>query len=133
MAVGTSLSCDRRYCLLSHISFRFLKRHSKLLLAFVKKKTFYSKVYDVVKKIPKGKVLTYKQVASLAGSPKAFRAVGSAMRKNPDMKNIPCHRVVGSDGKMHGYSAGQGIPTKIKLLKKEGVKFIGNKCLLNNR
>lgn len=87
-------------------------------------KTFYSKVYDVVKKIPRGKVLTYKQVAKLAGSPKAFRAVGSAMRKNPDIKTIPCHRVVGSNGKMHGYSAGQGISTKIKLLKKEGVVFI---------
>ena len=96
-------------------------------------KSFFSKVYEVVKKIPKGKVLTYKQVARLAGSPKAFRAVGSAMRKNPDMKTIPCHRVVGSDGKMHGYSAGQGIKTKINLLKKEGVKFTVNKCVLTNR
>lgn len=91
------------------------------------KKTFYSKVYEVVKKIPRGKVLTYKQVARFAGSPKAFRAVGSAMKLNPDMKNIPCHRVVGSDGMMHGYSSGQGVSTKIKLLKKEGVKFINNK------
>lgn len=97
----------------------------------MQKKSFYSKVYEVVKKIPKGKVLTYKQVARLAGSPKAFRAVGSAMRNNPDMKNIPCHRVVGSDGKMHGYSAGQGIKTKINLLKKEGSKFIGNKVNLD--
>ena len=96
------------------------------------KKTFFTKVYDVVKKIPKGKVLTYKQVARLAGSPKAFRAVGSAMRKNPDIKTIPCHRVVGSDGAMHGYSAGQGISTKIKLLKKEGVKIIGDKCDLSD-
>src|SRR3989344_1945752 len=92
------------------------------------KKTFFTKVYDVVKKIPKGKVLTYKQVARLAGNSKAYRAVGSAMRKNPDIKTIPCHRVVGSDGAMHGYSAGQGISTKIKLLKKEGVKIIGDKC-----
>ena len=95
-------------------------------------KSFFSKVYEVVKKIPKGKVLTYKQVARLAGSPKAFRAVGSAMRKNPDIKTIPCHRVVGSDGAMHGYSAGQGISTKIKLLKKEGVKIIGDKCDLSD-
>lgn len=94
------------------------------------KKSFYSKVYEIVKKIPKGKVLTYKQVAMLAGSSKAFRAVGSAMRNNPDMKNIPCHRVVGSDGKMHGYSAGQGIKTKIKLLKEEGVLFLNNKVKL---
>src|SRR3990167_9432499 len=95
-----------------------------VIISVVQKKSFYSKVYEVVKKIPKGKVLTYKQVARLAGSPKAYRAVGSAMKKNPDMKTIPCHRVVGSDGKMHGYSTGQGIKTKIKLLKKEGVKFI---------
>lgn len=95
------------------------------------KKTFYEKVYEVVQKIPRGKVLTYKQVASLAGSPKAYRAVGSAMRKNPNMKTIPCHRVVGSDGKMHGYSAGQGISTKIKLLQKEGVKFTKNKIKTN--
>ena len=93
-------------------------------------KSFYSKVYDVVKKIPKGKVLTYKQVARFAGSPKAYRAVGTAMKLNPDMKNIPCHRVVGSGGMMHGYSAGQGVSTKIKLLKKEGVKFINNKVKL---
>jgi len=96
-------------------------------MLLVKNKTFYSKIYRVVKKIPKGKVLTYKQVAKLAGSPKAYRAVGSAMRLNPDIKNIPCHRVVGSDGKMHGYSAGQGIKTKIKLLKKEGIAFKGNR------
>jgi len=96
------------------------------------KKTFFTKVYDVVKKIPKGKVLTYKQVARLAGNSKAYRAVGSAMRKNPDIKTIPCHRVVGSDGAMHGYSAGQGISTKIKLLKKEGVKIIGDKCDLSD-
>ena len=98
----------------------------------MQKKSFYSKVYEVVKKIPKGEILTYKQVAKLAGSPYAFRAVGTAMRLNPDMKTIPCHRVVGSDGKMHGYSAGKGIITKINLLKKEGVKFTGNKCDLSN-
>lgn len=97
----------------------------------IMKKTFYTKVYEVVKKIPKGKVLTYEQVARLAGSPKAFRAVGSAMRKNPDIKTIPCHRVVGSDGMMHGYSAGQGVSTKIKLLKKEGIAFIKNRIKLN--
>ncbi len=98
----------------------------------MQKKSFYSKVYKVVKKIPKGKVFTYKQVAKLAGSPNAYRAVGSAMKNNPDIKTIPCHRVVGSDGKMHGYSAGQGISTKIKLLKKEGIPFKGDKCDLRN-
>lgn len=95
------------------------------------KKSFYSKVYKVVKKIPRGKVLTYKQVAKLAGNPKAFRAVGTAMKLNPDIKNIPCHRVVGSDGTMRGYSAGSGIITKTKLLKKEGVKFLGDRVNFN--
>lgn len=84
-------------------------------------KTFYDKVYNVVKRIPRGKVATYKSVAKLAGNPRAFRAVGTAMRNNPDMKVIPCHRVVGSDGKMHGYSAKNGVASKIKLLKTEGV------------
>ncbi len=97
----------------------------------MQKKSFYSKVYKVVKKIPKGKILTYKQVAKLAGSPNAYRAVGSAMKNNPDIKTIPCHRVVGSDGKMHGYSAGQGILSKIKLLKKEGIIFIKDKVNLD--
>ncbi len=95
-------------------------------------KSFYAKVYEVVKKIPEGKVATYKEVARLAGRPRAFRAVGTAMRLNPDLKTIPCHRVVGSDGMMHGYSAGQGIATKIAILKKEGVIFSGNKVVLNN-
>lgn len=89
-------------------------------------KTFYDRVYDVVKRIPQGKVATYKIVAKLAGNPRAFRAVGTAMKNNPDMKNIPCHRVVGTDGKMHGYSAKNGISSKIRMLKAEGVFFKGN-------
>ncbi len=89
--------------------------------------SFYDKVYKVVSQIPKGKVATYGQIARLAGNSKAYRAVGTAMAKNPDMKTIPCHRVVGSDGAMHGYSAGHGITTKMALLKKEGVKFSGKK------
>ena len=86
-------------------------------------KTFYDKIYNVVKRIPRGKVATYKSVAKLAGNQRAFRAVGSAMKHNPDMKTIPCHRVVGSDGKMHGYSAKNGITSKIRMLKTEGVFF----------
>lgn len=88
------------------------------------KPSFYQKVYDVVRQIPPGKVLTYKQVATLAGNPKASRAVGTAMKNNPDMKTIPCHRVVGSDGKMRGYAFG-GKNKKIELLKKEGIRFKG--------
>jgi len=97
----------------------------------MQKDSFTAKVYEIVKKIPPGKVATYKQVARLAGSPNAFRAVGTAMKNNPDLKTIPCHRIVGSDGKMHGYSAGQGTMTKIKMLKAEGVPFTGNKVELS--
>lgn len=84
---------------------------------------FKEKVYEVVAKIPKGKVATYKQVAALAGSAGAARAVGTLMKNNPDMSKVPCHRVVGSDGAMHGYAFGEGEATKIEKLKEEGVRF----------
>lgn len=80
-------------------------------------------IYIIVKQIPKGKVATYKQIAILSGNPKASRVVGYAMKHNPDMGVIPCHRVVGSDGKMVGYSARNGIKSKIHMLKDEGVIF----------
>jgi methylated-DNA-[protein]-cysteine S-methyltransferase len=80
-------------------------------------KTFKEKVLEVVRKIPKGKTLTYKEVATKAGSPNAYRAVGSVMKSNFDPK-IPCHRVIGSDGKMHGYNRG-GISKKLEILKRE--------------
>ena len=72
------------------------------------KKTFSDKVRDIVRKIPKGKTMTYKGVASKAGNPKAARAVGAVMRSNYD-PSIPCHRVVASDGKMRGYKCGARI------------------------
>lgn len=92
--------------------------------------TFYQKVYDVVSKIPKGKVLTYGDVARLAGSPGASRAVGTAMKLNPNLVICPCHRVVGSDGKMHGYANG-GESVKIQILKGEGVQFEGDRVDLS--
>lgn len=88
--------------------------------------SFYQRVYEVVKKIPPGKVLTYQDVARLAGSLHAARAVGTAMKTNPDNRVIPCHRVVGSDGSMHGYAFG-GINIKMETLKTEGAVFKGNK------
>lgn len=81
-------------------------------------KNFTDRVYDVVRGIKKGTVLTYKEVAIEAGSPKAFRAVGNILNKNYD-PHIPCHRVVRSDGKTGGYNRGEA--NKIKILKKEGV------------
>lgn len=92
---------------------------------------FQKKVYEIAKKIPKGKVATYKQVARLASKAKAYRAVGSCMRKNQDLKNIPCHRVVAADGSLAGYSSGKGIPTKKDFLLKEGVIFKGNRVDLS--
>jgi O-6-methylguanine DNA methyltransferase len=80
--------------------------------------TFKEKVYAVVAKIPRGKTLTYKEVARRAGSPNAYRAVGNIMNKNPDTKKVPCHRVVRSDGDTGGYAYGRAA--KIALLKKEG-------------
>ena len=82
-----------------------------------KNKTFADKVRDVVREIPKGKVLTYKEVAMKAGSEKAVRAVGNILSKNFD-PNIPCHRVIRSDGGMGGYN--RGVKNKIAILKKEG-------------
>lgn len=83
--------------------------------------SFAHRVYDVVAKIPKGTVLTYKEVAQQAGSPQAFRAVGTILSKNFDPK-IPCHRVVRSDGTAGLYN--RGALNKKKLLKKEGVTNI---------
>lgn len=84
-------------------------------------KTFKEKVYAVVAKIPKGQTMTYQQVARLAGSPKAYRAVGNIMNKNPDTAKVPCHRVVRSDGTPGGYA--QGTSRKLAILKSEGVVF----------
>ena len=81
------------------------------------KKTFQQKVYDVVRKIPQGKVLTYKEVAIKIGNPKAYRAVGNALNKNRH-KDVPCHRVIRSDGTIGGYA--KGTTEKKRMLKKEG-------------
>jgi len=80
--------------------------------------SFKEKVYAVVAKIPRGKTMTYQEVARRAGSPHAYRAVGNIMNKNPDTKKVPCHRVVRSDGTPGGYA--HGTKAKIALLKKEG-------------
>lgn len=80
--------------------------------------SFKEKVLNIVKKIPRGKILTYKQVAKLAGSPNAHRAVGNILKENFD-SNIPCHRVIRSDGKLGDYN--RGMSKKKKLLRGEGV------------
>ena len=79
------------------------------------------KVWKEIKKIPKGKVKTYKELAKAIAKPNASRAVANACGKNPYPVIIPCHRVIRSDGKMGGYSGKGGTKMKKILLKKEGV------------
>lgn len=92
---------------------------------------FFKRVYEIAAKIPKGKVATYGQLAALAGSPRAARAVGKCMRSNMDPNTVPCHRVVGSDGSLTGYAFGNGVPLKEKMLRAEGVVFNGKNVALN--
>ncbi len=79
---------------------------------------FQKSVYDAVRKIPKGEKMTYAQVAAAIGRPRAARAVGNALNKNPFAPEVPCHRVIRSDGSTGGFAFGR--KKKIQLLKKEG-------------
>ncbi len=80
---------------------------------------FRRKVWDVVRRIPRGQTLSYGEVARLVGKPCAARAVGQAMSRNPWPPIVPCHRVVGSGGKLVGF--GGGLELKKRLLEMEGV------------
>jgi len=82
--------------------------------------SFQKKVYQAVKKIPPGEVMTYKELAKKVGRPKAWRAVGNILAKNQNPQ-IPCRRIIKSDGEVGGYN--RGIKRKTYLLKKEGIKF----------
>ena len=82
---------------------------------------FQIKVWNYLKKIPKGKLRTYSQVAIAINKPLAVRAVANAIGKNPYPPMIPCHRVVKSDGSLGGYSGKGGITTKRILLKKDKI------------
>ena len=87
---------------------------------------FQEKVYKLCKKIPEGKVITYKAIAEKLGT-KAYRAVGTALAKNPYAPIVPCHRVVNSDGNVGNFSGKGGINGKIKMLKKEGINIKNKK------
>jgi methylated-DNA-[protein]-cysteine S-methyltransferase len=82
---------------------------------------FQLKVWNYLKKIPKGKVKSYQQVAKAIGKPNSFRAVANAVGKNPYPPKIPCHRVIKSDGGLGGYSGKGGIQQKRRLLRSENV------------
>jgi len=89
---------------------------------------FQKKVLLVTLDIPSGKVRSYAWVAKKAGSPGASRAVGQALSINSYAPDVPCHRVIASDGSLGGYSG--GISKKIRLLKKEGIEM---KCKMKNK
>ena len=86
-------------------------------------KSFQEKVYEIVAKIPKGQVLSYQEVAKRAGNKKASRLVGRILNKHK-IKNLPCHRVVCSNGRVGGYRG--RIKKKIALLRREGIKIDDN-------
>lgn len=85
------------------------------------------RIYEAVKKIPRGKVATYAQVAAMAGNPKMCRAVGNALHKNPDPDNIPCYRVVNAKGELAGAFAFGGPDVQANLLRADGIEVIDNK------
>lgn len=89
------------------------------------------RIYEAVKKIPKGHVATYAQVAEMAGDRKMARAVGNALHKNPDPENIPCFRVVNAKGELAGGFAFGGAEIQAGLLIEDGVEVIDGKVDLN--
>ena len=88
---------------------------------------FQEKVYAACRKIPRGRVMTYGELAKKIGNPASARAVGNALNKNPFAPKVPCHRVVRSDGTVGGFA--QGTKKKIKLLQKEGMKIKDGKII----
>ncbi len=79
------------------------------------------RIYEAVKKIPKGKVATYGQIAAMAGNPRMARAVGNALHNNPDPENVPCYRVVNSKGELAGAFAFGGENVQAQLLMDDGI------------
>ena len=88
------------------------------------------RIYEAVKKIPKGYVATYAQVAEAAGEKKMARAVGNALHKNPDPASIPCHRVVNAKGELAGEYAFGGAWKQAEILRSEGVEVVDGKVYL---
>ncbi|MCS7207657.1 MAG: methylated-DNA--[protein]-cysteine S-methyltransferase [Dehalococcoidia bacterium] len=84
---------------------------------------FFRRVWEMCRSIPRGQVRTYKWLAEAVGHPRAVRGVGQAMARNRVPLVVPCHRVVGSDGGLHGYAGGVGM--KARLLALEGMKWSG--------
>ena len=88
---------------------------------------FQQSVWAEISNIPKGSVVTYKELANRVGRPNAYRAVASACGANPTPGPVPCHRVIASDGSLGGYSGPGGVERKRQLLESEGVIISQNK------
>lgn len=86
---------------------------------------FQQQVWEALKRIPKGKVTTYQRLAKSIKRPRSARAVGNALNVNPYAPQVPCHRVVRSNGEIGGYASGP--KKKIQILEKEGVKIVKSK------
>jgi methylated-DNA-[protein]-cysteine S-methyltransferase len=86
---------------------------------------FHRKVYEVARTIPPGKTMTYGEIAKKLGAPHESREVGQALGRNPVAIIVPCHRVLGADGKMGGFSANGGVATKRRILEIEGASAVG--------
>jgi len=84
-----------------------------------------NKVYDILRKVPKGRVTTYKEIAKAVDT-KAYQAIGQILKRNPYAPDVPCHRVVRSDGTIGGFRGrreGKAVTDKKNMLKKEGIEF----------
>lgn len=88
---------------------------------------FEEAVLEKLKQVPGGQVTTYGELARAVGRPRAMRAVGNALNKNPYAPDVPCHRVVRSDGRLGGFA--RGVKKKIILLEGEGVKTKSGKVV----
>lgn len=84
---------------------------------------FQIKVWKALMGIPRGQVRTYSEIARQIGHPNSARAVANACAKNPYLPEVPCHRVIRTDGGLGGYSGPGGVETKRKLLREEGFSF----------
>lgn len=100
----------------------------------MKRSKFSERVLDLCRKVPKGRITTYGEIAGALGKPRASRAVGQALKRNPKPIETPCHRVVRSDGSLGGYGGPgrKGVEKKKNLLKKEGVRVEKDRIRIRN-
>jgi methylated-DNA-[protein]-cysteine S-methyltransferase len=98
---------------------------SDVALDFGEAPDFHKRAYAIARTIPPGQTMTYGEIARRLGEPHESREVGQAMGKNPIAIIMPCHRVLGADGKMGGFSANGGVATKRRILEIEGAAALG--------